>query len=38
MDPLLGNDSVNTFQRKRKRATIGRQVLDKGSVNKLSQQ
>jgi hypothetical protein len=31
-DPLLGNDSVNTFARKR--ATIGRPLPGNGSVNK----
>jgi hypothetical protein len=37
-NPLLGNDSVNTFPRKRASATIGRLLLDSGSVNKPSQQ
>jgi hypothetical protein len=32
-DTLLGNDSVNTFPRKPTRATIGRLLLDNGSVN-----
>jgi hypothetical protein len=35
--PLLGNDSVNIFPRKRTRA-IGRPLLGNGSVNKRSQQ
>jgi hypothetical protein len=35
IDPLLGNDFVNTFLRKRTLATIGRQLLGNESVNKL---
>jgi hypothetical protein len=38
IDPLLGNDSVNTFQRTRTRATIGCPLLGNGSVTKPSQQ
>jgi hypothetical protein len=34
IEPLLGNDSVNTFPREPTRATIGRLLLSKGSVNK----
>jgi hypothetical protein len=34
MDPLLGNDSVNTFPRKRTLATIGHPLLGNRSVNK----
>jgi hypothetical protein len=37
IDPLLGNDSVNTFPRKRTHATIWRPLLRNGSVNKLQQ-
>jgi hypothetical protein len=33
IDPLLGNDSVNTFPRKRTRAAIWRLLLGNGSVN-----
>jgi hypothetical protein len=33
IDPLIGNDSVNTFPREPTRATIGRLLLCNGSVN-----
>jgi hypothetical protein len=33
VDPLLGNDSVNTFQRKPTWATVGRLLLVNGAVN-----
>jgi hypothetical protein len=33
IDPLLGNDSVNTFPREPTSATTGRLLLDNGSVN-----
>jgi hypothetical protein len=38
IDPLLGNDSVNTFPREPTRATVGRLLLGNRSVNKPSQQ
>jgi hypothetical protein len=38
IDPLLGNDSVNTFPRKRTRATVGRLLLGNGPVNTPLQQ
>jgi hypothetical protein len=38
IDPLLGNDSVNIFPLKRRRATIRRPVLGTGSVSKPSLQ
>jgi hypothetical protein len=36
IDPLLGNDSVNTFPHKQTRATIGRPLLGNGSVKQAS--
>jgi hypothetical protein len=38
MGPLLDNDSVNTFQRKRTLATIARPLISNRTVNKPSQQ
>jgi hypothetical protein len=35
IDPLLGNDSVNTFPREPTHTTIGRLLLGNGSVNTL---
>jgi hypothetical protein len=33
IDPLVGNDSVNTLQREPTRATVGLLLLGNGSVN-----
>jgi hypothetical protein len=38
IDPLLGNDSVNTFPREPTRETIGRLLLGNGAVYTLDQQ